>query len=158
MTGESDIRIHKMAEADLDEVIALGLATPEIQTGTESPQFYYRETLERWIESPNGILLVAKVEGNLAGFRIADYNPYSRDGHLHVTIVKNEYRGQGVGRKLLNVTLGELESLGCNHVYCEVEEDNEVVLEFFRKNNFDIGRRFYRVERTLPRYPHSSGY
>lgn len=58
--------ISRMTETDLDEVIAMGLATPEIQTGTDSPQFYYKETLQRWIQSTNGILLVARVDGNLS--------------------------------------------------------------------------------------------
>jgi len=146
-----NVSISRMEEADLDEVISLGLSTAEIQTGTNSPQFYYRDTLQRWIQNPNGILLVAKAEGKLAGFRIADYNPDSRDGHLHVTVVKEEYRRQGVGGQLLDATLTELEKLGCNHVYCEVEEDNEATLAFFQKHGFDVGKKFFRVERSLPR-------
>ena len=143
--------VSRMSETDLDEVIAMGLSTPEIQTGTESPQFYFKDTLQRWIQSPNGILLVARVEGRLAGFRIADYNPDSRDGHLHVTVVNEEYRRRGVGGQLLDATLTELEKLGCNHVYCEVEEDNEATLQFFRKHGFEVGKKFFRVERGLPR-------
>ena len=143
--------IPRMTEADLDEDIALGLSTSEIQTGTDSPQFYYKETLERWIESPNGILLNARIDGKLAGFRIADYNPDSKDGHLHVTVVTEGYRRSGIETQLLDATLMELENLGCNHVYCEVKEDNEAALAFFQKHGFDIGRQFYRVEGMLPR-------
>lgn len=145
------VKVRKMETKDLDEVIALGLSTPEIQTGTASPQFYFRETLERWIQSPNGILLVAEDSGRIAGFRIASYNPDSRDGHLNVTIVRKEYRRSGIGSKLLDETLTRLEELGANHVYCQVQEDNEDTLQFFRKHGFEIGRKFFRVEQNLPR-------
>ena len=145
------VKVRKMEAKDLGEVITLGLSTSEIQTGTASPQFYFRETLERWIKSPNGILLVAKDRGRIAGFRIASYNPDSRDGHLHVTVVREEYRRSGIGSKLLDETLTRLEELGANHVYCEIQEDNEVTLEFFRKHGFEIGSKFFRVERNLLR-------
>lgn len=148
---KKSIKVRKMEARDLDQVIKIGLSTPEIQTGTGSPQFYFRETLENWIQSPNGILLVAEDARRIIGFRIASYNPDSRDGHLHVTAVKEQYRRLGIGSKLLDDTLNRLEELGANHVYCEVQEDNENTLRFFRKHGFEIGNKFYRVERNLPR-------
>lgn len=41
--------VSRIVEADLDEVITMGLSAAEIQTGTDSPQFYFKETLQRWI-------------------------------------------------------------------------------------------------------------
>jgi ribosomal protein S18 acetylase RimI-like enzyme len=147
----SRAEILRMSEADLDEIIAMGLSTSPIQTGTDSPQFYHRETLRRWIQSPNEILLVARVDGNLAGFGITNYNPDFSVGHLHITVAGREYLRKGVDSELLDATLTELEELGCEHVYCEIEEYNVITLQLFRKHGFGIETNLIRVKRKLPR-------
>ncbi len=143
--------VTRMQDEDLDAVIEFGLSTPELQTGTGSPQFYSKETLSRWINSPNGILLIAKVDGQFAGFSITAYNPDSRDGYIHCITTVDTHRGTGLGRRLLEQTLSQLEHVGCNHVYCLVRTNNKKTQSFFKKNGFEIGKAFHYVERMLPR-------
>lgn len=145
------VTIRAMELRDLDAVIALGTSTAEFDTSTESPQFYSRATLEKWISSPNGVLLVAESGPDVIGFRLAAYNPDSRDGYLHTIAVKQAYRNQGVGTQLMAETLRRLEVLGCNHVVALVQEGNESTLGFLRKNGFDVGGKFHYCDVSLPR-------
>jgi len=140
-----------MRSEHIDDVISLGLATPEFQTGTSVPQFYSKETLSKWIQSPNGTLLVANVSKEFAGFSITAYNPDSRDGYMHCMAVKEQYRNQNVGTEFINKTLDELQKMGCNHVYCLIQTSNERMKKFLEKRGFQIGETFSYVQRTLPR-------
>ncbi len=150
MTPKPEVKIRAMEASDLDAVIEMGTSTAEFDTSTDSPQFYSRETLERWIASPNGVLLVAESGSEVIGFRLAAFNPDSRDGYLHTIAVKQSYRDQGIGTQLMTETLRRLESLGCNHVVGLVQEGNDSTLGFLRKNGFDIGAKFHYCDVSLP--------
>jgi ribosomal protein S18 acetylase RimI-like enzyme len=143
--------ITKMQEGDLDQVISLSSSSTELQTGTNSPQFYSRETLSRWIQSLNGILLVAKVNDVFAGFSITAYNPDSRDGYIHTVDVAPQFQSKGIGSQLIDKTLVELERTDCNHVYCLIQPTNESSKALFSKFGFEVGEAFNYVERELPR-------
>lgn len=144
------ISIKRMEPKYLDSVIELGLSIPELQTGTSAPQFYSKETLNKWVKSINGILLTALVEDTFAGFSITAYNPDSRDGYIHFIAIKDNYRRIGVASKLLAYTLSELEKLGCNHVYGLVQINNESTKKFMRNHGFEIGEAFNYAQRALP--------
>ncbi len=145
------IQIERMDAEDIDEVVALGLATPEFQTGTEAPQFYSKETLTNWVDSRAGTcLLVALVNGEFAGFSISSYNPHSRDGYLHCSAVVEKFRRRGIRSRMLGCTLTELKQLGCNNVFCLVHPNNEAALALFKKHGFEIGSLFRYVQRGLP--------
>ena len=140
-----------MNSEHLDEVIQLGLNTPEFHTGTTVPQFYSKLTLEKWVQSPHGVLLVAFIEDNFAGFSLTAYNPDSRDGYIHCVALKKEYQWKKLGSQMLEYTLAELEKMGCNHVFGLVQTNNQETLKFMRKHGFEVGEPFHYVQRTLPR-------
>jgi ribosomal protein S18 acetylase RimI-like enzyme len=144
------VTIRAMEMGDLDAVIEFGTSTAEFDTSTDSPQFYSRATLEKWISSPNGVLLVAQSGPEVVGFRLAAYNPDSRDGYLHTIAVKQAYRNQGIGTQLMAETLRRLEAMGCNHVVALVQEGNDSTLGFLRKNGFGIGGKFHYCDVSLP--------
>ncbi|OGD92834.1 hypothetical protein A2697_05145 [Candidatus Curtissbacteria bacterium RIFCSPHIGHO2_01_FULL_41_44] len=145
------VEIRKMTEADLNKVIELGSSSDEMQTGTESPQFYGRETLSKWVQSSNGILLTAESDGEFAGFILTAYNPDSKDAYIHTIAAVDKFRGKGVGDQLLERTLAELEKTECNHVYCLIKPDNEPARKLFQKHGFSLGELFHYSDRMLPR-------
>ena len=153
--GKEDIKqvveIRRMQIENLGDVIKLGLSASEFDTGTESPQFYSKETLSKWIGSPNGILLVAETEGEFAGFIITAYNPDSKDAYIHTVSVVDKFRRRGVGDQLLDKTLTELEKTDCNHVYGLIKPSNESAKKLFEKYGFVLGELFHYSDRTLPR-------
>ena len=143
------ITIERMDYKHIEDVICLGLVTQEFRTGTSAPQFYFRSTLEAWIKSPNGVLLVGLFKSEFAGFSIAAYNPDNKDGYLHNIVVMPEHRHKGIAPEMLEKTLQNLAILGCNHVYKKIKPRNKEALKLMQKYGFEIGEKFLYVERTL---------
>ena len=85
------IEVQKLSKEDIPEVVSLGLSTQELHMQDETPIYYTKEDLERFIQSSNDIALVAKVDGNFAGYRLATFNPYLREAYLIDTVVKCKY-------------------------------------------------------------------
>ena len=147
--------VRSMRQEDLDWVVALGTNTPEFNTGTEAAQFYGLKTLQRWIEDPNGITLVAEDEKRSAGFLLGYYMAGPNDGYINCLVVDGKFRKKGIGRLLQISALEEFAQKGpeenrCNHVFCVVSEGDKTMLDLARQTDFEIGRKFYYVETMLP--------
>ena len=144
--------IGKLSVTDISEVISLGLQTEEFQTGTDSAQFTSKETLEGWINDDNGVTLAAKVADELVGYVLGYYLQGPNDGYLNFLIVKQEYRGLGVGSNLLEKAIDEFKNKyggRCDHIFSLVKPDNEATLRLFEKYGFQIGETFNYVEKMI---------
>jgi ribosomal protein S18 acetylase RimI-like enzyme len=138
----SDISVEVMQEADLDEVIALGLATPELHVQAEEAIYYSKENLLGFIKSPHDIYLVAKVNNNFAGYRLATFNPYLKEAYLIDMVVRPEYRGLGIASKLYNKTFEMLDERDCEWAWALVKESNTKMMEVMKKKGFTKGSTF----------------
>ncbi|HEY9840775.1 MAG TPA: GNAT family N-acetyltransferase [Candidatus Obscuribacterales bacterium] len=138
----AEIDIQPMGPADLAAVIALGLSTPEIQDQAERPGFFSLDTLERWIASPCDPLYVARCAGSFAGFIIASFHPLARIGYLYDLAVIDEYRGQGVGKALLEAALKRLQTQQASEIWCLVHQHNPAASRLFQHYGLQRGRRF----------------
>ncbi|MBI5356509.1 GNAT family N-acetyltransferase [Candidatus Collierbacteria bacterium] len=63
------------------------------------------------------------------------------------------YQRQGIAGQLLQKTIKLLEERpnDCNHVFCDIQEENETSLNLFKRHNFQIGRKFRYIDLMLPR-------
>lgn len=153
---KSKISIRGVKQEDLEWIIQLGLNTPEFNTGTAAAQFYSLRTLEGWIRDPNGVTLIAEMEGQKAGFLLGYYMAGPNDGYINCTAVAENYRRRGVGKRLQESALAEFGQKGpegnkCNHVFCVVSETDEAMLNLQKQVGLEIGGKFYYVETMLPR-------
>ncbi len=153
---KTNIEVSHIEESEIDQIISIGINTPEFKTGTEAAQFYSKETLADWINDPNGITLAARVEGRLAGFFLGYYMTGPNDGYMNCITVLPEYRGIGVGKQLQEKALHEFEHKGpegrkCDHVFGLTEESNEATLKFAIESGLQVGKKFYYIETMLPR-------
>jgi ribosomal-protein-alanine N-acetyltransferase len=91
--------------------------------------------------------LLAERDGTVVGYVVADIVPnYGRDiGHIKDLAVHPEYRGQGVGRTLLQRALTDLFVTNTALVKLEVREGNDPALALYRDEGFEPMRR-------VPRY------
>ena len=144
------MNIVRMESRHLDEVVQLGMAEEELHTRSDTPEFYSKATLERWIKSPNGFLFAAETDDrDFAGFVLASYNPDCRDAYVHCVATTTEFRKQGVGSLLLDATLKELRQTGCNFVRCLIALDNDPSVKLFEKHGFKLGDKFHYVSRNI---------
>lgn len=143
------IDIENITSDDLDEIVKLGKKTPELQEQDNETHYYTQRELENFIKSPNDIYLVAKINGKIAGYRLATYNQYLNEAYLLDLVVVPKYRKLGVARKLYERTFEILKEKGCDWVWSLVKEDNELMKVVMEKQGFNKGARFYFYSKFL---------
>lgn len=146
----AEIVIENIREEDLKEIVALGLSTPELHVQPDHPEYYQVSTLKEFIKSPDDIHLVARINGKLAGYRLATFNKYLKEAYLIDMVVKPEYRGQGVASKLYEKTFALLNEKGCVWAWALVKEDNTRMLEVIKKKGFEHGSKFVFCYKVRP--------
>lgn len=100
--------------------------------------------LDFYLKLTPDTFLVAETEGKVVGFVIGLKEGWSW-GHLISIAVHPEFRGRGIGRRLMEECLARLRSKGVKRVRLEVRVSNRRAIELYRKLGF-------RVEDLLPNY------
>ena len=140
---KEEIIIQNISREDVDEIIRLGLSTPELHVQSEKPMYYSKEALASFITSPTDIHLVAKVNNKIAGYRLATFNPYLKEAYLLDMVVKPEFRRKGIASELYKKTFEILEAKGCQWMWTLVKEDNTLMQQILKKKGFQKGSKFY---------------
>ena len=90
----------------------------------------------------NKLCLLAIIEGNFVGltncfigFGTFAAKPFI---NIHDVVVLNEYRGQGIGKALLNEVISRAQAMQCGKVTLEVRTDNTKAKTLYR--NLDFAR------------------
>ncbi len=118
---------------DLIKELALFEKAPEAVTNT-------LEEIERdgFGENPAFRCLLAEMNGEVAGLSLY-YIRYStwkgRILYLEDLIVREKFRGAGIGKSLFERTFKEAEKLGVNGTRWQVLDWNEPAIEFYKKYN-----------------------
>ena len=134
----AEIRIRRMAPADLDRVIELALS---LEDAPRWPRSAYLAVLNPEAAPPR-IALVAEAEetGAVQGFAIAGLLPPQAE--LETIAVAAEDQRRGVGRRILIAMADELKKALVTEVLAEVRASNSPALAFYRAQGFAMtGRR-----------------
>ncbi|MBJ7536306.1 GNAT family acetyltransferase [Marinomonas transparens] len=84
-------------------------------------------------------VFVVELEGKLVGACMVGYDGHR--GWLYAVAVNPDYRRLGVGKKLVEQAIAELELLGCVKVNLQIRETNHSVAEFYRSIGFETEQR-----------------
>ena len=95
---------------------------------------YSEETLRRELELPFSLGLVAKLNGETAGYCLAWL--IGETCELHRIGVKRELQGRGIGRALLKTLLEEAAGKGAKEVILEVNEKNRKAVSLYKAFGF----------------------
>jgi len=123
----SDLTLHPMTGADYDEVVAFWLAQPGVGLN-ESDE---REPVLAFLARNPGLSVVVRDEGLVVAAVLCGHD--GRRGYLHHLAVAPTHRGRGLGRRLVDGCLRQLQASGipkCN-VFLFVDNDE--------------GRRFWQA-------------
>ena len=99
---------------------------------------FTREEIETLLRNPNAIGLLARINGEVAGFIIGIIEKHGtiKFGHVYTVDVALRHRRQGVGIKLLN----EMENIFLNKdvetSYLEVRLDNQAARRLYRNEGY----------------------
>ncbi len=109
-----------------------------------------KDWLRNIIDDEIWSFLVFEYEGKLAGAVIYKIMESPEDvilkkrryGYIEEMIVKEDFRGKGVGKRMLEVVEFDLKARGITEIELDVWEKNENAQGFYRKNGFlDIRRK-----------------
>lgn len=134
---ENNIQIRRGTKADIPAVLqlikelALYEKAPEEVTNTI-------EAMEQdgFGEHPVFRLLVAETEGGVVGMAIyfIKYSTWKGKGvYLDDIVVNEAFRGQGVGRILLDEVIRDCKNLGAKQLHWQVLDWNEPAINFYKK-------------------------
>jgi N-acetylglutamate synthase len=114
---EASVRV--MTSEDYDAVRALLQATPGVTLRDADS----REATERYLARNPGLSFVAEYDGRVVGCVMCGHD--GRRGYLQHLIVVPQLRNRGLGRKLWNCCLDQLEKLGILKTHLDVLVTND---------------------------------
>ena len=115
----SSIRYYK--ENDIKEIEKLGINLHK----------KYKFNLDQFSKC-----IVYEENNNIIGF--ITYSIIYERAELIDIYVKEKYRNNSVGTKLLNAFIKDAFSSGCDNITLEVGSKNNVAIKFYKKNGFNI--------------------
>lgn len=129
----AEVLIRKMIHADLEEVIEIDQVSFSLPWPKRSFQYELDEnfTSRCWVAEVDG-----RIAAMMVGWMIID--------ELHVATIAThpDYRGQGIGKKVLVHALLAARKEGLIRAFLEVRQTNEVALNMYRSLGFiEDGRR-----------------
>ncbi len=128
--------IRTAVPADVDALF-------ELEKGLFLNDAWSRELFLDELGHPFSYYLVAEEGDEIVGYAGLRAAPADADqGDIQTLAVVPQHRGQGLGRKLLSLLIGEAESRGVNALFLEVRADNPVATALYQSVGFhEIDRR-----------------
>ena len=87
------------------------------------------------------LCFVIESEGKIIGFLLGGYTAIPKRAHILSIAVLEEYRGQGLGKRVLTHFLNSIRRLGYQSVKLEVNIDNHKAIKLYEEFNFSIESR-----------------
>jgi len=98
-----------------------------------------RRSFRRFIGSPNAMLLIAVVGGDVAGCALVLFRRNSKRARLYTIATVTALRRRGIARRLLVAAEQNAKRRGCNFMRLEVREDDAGAIRLYENAGY---RRF----------------
>jgi ribosomal-protein-alanine N-acetyltransferase len=130
--GQNKIEIRRLDASDFDAILGIAEALAE---APHWPRERYEDAVRADAPVPR-IALVAREarSGEIAGFTIASL--IVPEAELETVAVASERQRQGIGSRLLNALVCELEAAGVQRLHLEVRSSNLPAIHFYESKNF----------------------
>ncbi len=158
----SEIDVRRALSSDIPGAAELAGRLARLHHDTDPGRFFLPERVvegytwwfERVLKAPEAVLLVAKVEGALAGYAYGaleerDWNLLlDAHGAIHDVYVADDHRRQGIGDALIKAVVGELEALGAERIVLSTMPTNLPAQRLFGRFGFRV--TFLEMTRNRP--------
>jgi ribosomal protein S18 acetylase RimI-like enzyme len=141
------INIRRMTENDVADVATLGNEAPELKSSA-TDTFWSKEQLRDWVKSGD-VMLVAEAEGHVVGFQLTQFHAATKVGYLSDIAIHPNWRRYGIGSRLVEEAMKELQVQGANYIYGLTKVENEKIHHLLKKFGFTQGNAFYWFEKNL---------
>jgi ribosomal protein S18 acetylase RimI-like enzyme len=135
------VSIRRGRPEDIGQVLELWARAGASPTVTDTP-----EVLAQLLRSSQSILLLADVDGRLAGTVIGGWDGWR--GNIYRLAVVAEYRRRGVASALMREVDAALLAMGARRITALVERDHPWAVGFWNA----LERAGYRYDPTMTRY------
>lgn len=108
-----------------------------------------KETLKNWVTAGKDIMLVAEIEGKVAGFQLTQLHLPTRSGYLSDIAVHPDFRRQGIATRLIEEVLTRMKQQGITYVYGLTKVNNQKIHEVLNNLGFYKGEAFYWFDRQI---------
>jgi len=142
--------------SDLDALLALeqDFFTPDHRIS--------RRSFRRFMHSPNAKVLVAAIDGKVAGCALVLYRRGSTRGRLYTIAVAREFQRRGLARRLLRAAETNAARRGCRSMRLEVRADDGGAIALYESAGYRLfgrSRRYYagRIDALRFEKPFRSG-
>lgn len=132
-----DVKIGKMTENDLDEVV-------EIEKATFADP-WPKKAFKYDLSSDYSMPITAKIDNSVVGY--ASIYFVIDEMQIGNIAVEPGFQHRGIGAKIMQFIIEEAKRLKINHIYLEVRQSNENAQKLYLKFGFVVsGRRrlYYR--------------
>ncbi|HCM37963.1 MAG: hypothetical protein UV61_C0006G0115 [Candidatus Gottesmanbacteria bacterium GW2011_GWB1_43_11] len=143
----NNITVSFAQAADVDTMIDWFKTGRELWAN-EKGEWYSRKALTEWIShSENDILLVAKVNRELAGMCLT--HAFYEWAYCEILFVKKEYRRQGIGKLFLEKTVKLLKAKNITLLALQPKVNNKTAQIFYKECGFKAGFHFVWMEKHI---------
>ncbi len=126
------IEIRRMRSTDLPRVMLIELSTFTMP--------WSEATFRGLLRRKDSDLLVAELKGEVVGYAV--FWAVFDQGELGNVAVDDEYRGQGIGGKLIEAVLERAQERGVREIFLEVRKSNVRAQELYYTFGYtQVGRR-----------------
>jgi len=137
---EAKVKIRRMTRSDIHEVLALD----RVIRGSKRDVIKFEDLTSANPGTPPDISFVAEVDGKIVGFSINRSTylmvPLTEVCIIHAILVDPNYRGLGIGGKLIEALLKHCGTEGIDTVRALIPRDNKELQAIFRRHGFKRSR------------------
>lgn len=151
----NSVKLKKASEEDFEVLYELGKNTPEFKVSA-SEEFMHPEEFRWSIADPNGVFLVADLDGKIIGFIYASAaedmsHPYPEKWVcLTYLVVNPAFRERGVATMLYDECAKRLKEMGLTHLYGLVNAESDgAIVEFMKKQGFREGHKLIWMDKKI---------
>ncbi len=126
-----NVVVRPMIIEDYDQVAALWESTAGVGLDEGDDE---RAGIDSYLERNPGLSFTATADGKIIGAVLCGHD--GRRGYLHHLAVNPAYRGNGIGRNLVDNCLSALKQIGIRKCNIMVFDDNDTGLGFWRNTGW----------------------
>jgi len=133
----SDFLFRGYRAGDLEAMYALDMVC------FEEPFRFSRREMRTFAEARGAKVVIAELDGVLAGFCIVQVEAAKRGGLGYVVTldVAMEFRRRGLAARLMERVEGEALAVGCAEMRLHVFTGNEAAIRFYERTGYEFVRR-----------------
>jgi ribosomal protein S18 acetylase RimI-like enzyme len=135
------------ARAHRTQVVALWQRVLGYGTAHNAPHF----AIDKKLAADDGLFFIAEAGGRVVGSIMAGYDGHR--GWIYSLAVLPEYRGRGLGSRLMRHAEERLKRLGCPKINLQIMQGNEGVQAFYCKLGYQTEQRISMGKKILENIP-----